>query len=123
MSEVETQTEQVNQPKASTQTEQPTPDSPQKMFEEYPDNLYEACTTPKTPHLETNGNQRPDLLSPPKDDRHGARRRLFVNDSNNDEPPDRCQQFDSPPPKYCPAPPPYRTPTAPLPEYESPIKD
>ena len=62
------------------------------------------------------------IYCPPKADRHGARRRLFVNDSDNDKPPARCQRFDSPPPEYCPSPPPYRTPTPPLPEYESPIK-
>ena len=61
-------------------------------------------------------------MSPPNGGRHGARRRLFVNDSYNDEPPARCKRFDSPPPEYCPSPQPYRTPTPPLPEYESPIK-
>ena len=65
---------------ASTEMEQPTRDSPQPMVEEYPDNLDEACTNPKIPHSETNGNQWPDLLSPQKADRHGTRRRLFVND-------------------------------------------
>ena len=92
------------------------------MFEEYPDNLDEACNNPKTTQSETNENLWPDLLSPPKADRHGARRRLFVNDSDNDEPPARCKRFDSPPPEYCASPPPYRTPKPPLPEYESPIK-
>ena len=116
------QTEQVTMEEASTQTEQPTPDSPHPMFEKYPDNLDEACTNPKTLHSETNGNQWPDLLSQPNGDRHGARRRHFVNDSDDDEPPARCQRFDSPPPEYCPSPPPYRIPTLPLPEYESPIK-
>ena len=53
--EVATQSE-VTMPETSTQTEQPTLDSPQPMFEEYPDNLDEACTNPKTPHSETNGN-------------------------------------------------------------------
>ena len=40
--EVATQTGEVTMPEASTQTEQPTLDSPQPMFEEYPDNLDEA---------------------------------------------------------------------------------
>ena len=57
------QTEQVTIEEASTQTEQPTPDSAQPMFEEYLDNLDEACTNPKTHYSETNENQWPDLLS------------------------------------------------------------
>ena len=80
--EVSTQTGKVTMPEASNQTEQPTLDSPQPMFEEYPDNMDEACINPKTPHLETNENQWPDLLSPPNGDRHNARRRRFVNDSD-----------------------------------------
>ena len=53
---VATQTGKVTMPEAMTQTEQPALDSPQPMFEKYPDNLDEACTNPKTPHSETNKN-------------------------------------------------------------------
>ena len=76
----------------------------------------------KTPHSEINGNQWPDLLFPPNGERLGARRRLFVNESDDDEMNTSCQQFASLPPEYCPSPPPYRSPTPPVPEYESPIK-
>ena len=47
--------------------------SPQPMFEEYPDNLDEACTNYKSHKSETNGNQWPYLQFPPKTDPHGAR--------------------------------------------------
>ena len=46
-SEVATQKGEVTMPEASTQTEQPTLDSPQPMFDEYLDNFDKPCTNPK----------------------------------------------------------------------------